>query len=213
MPANPPVHPESVIEVDDHLVDLRNRPLAALLAWLVPGAGHFYQRRYAKGAIYSVSILALWFFGFWVGGAHVVYASRHEGDHRWHYYAQVGAGVVALPALIQTRHINSHEQIRDGVAVTREDYRPLWGGFMAPPRRPVSEENTDQVSAWYARYGAGFEMGTWYTMIAGLLNVLIIYDAYAGPLGIPISGRKRPQEGPNEGPREGPPSAPPKAAS
>ena len=33
-------------------------------------------------------------------------------------------------------------------------------------------------------------MGTWYTVIAGLLNILVIYDAYGGPLSIPISGRK-----------------------
>ena len=65
---------------------------------------------------------------------------------------------------------------------------------MAPPQRPVYEERADEVSAWYAVYGAGYEMGTWYTMIAGLLNVLVIYDAYAGPLAVPISGRKKEQE-------------------
>lgn len=181
---------ESVIEVDGRLIDLRNRPLAALLAWLLPGAGHFYQGRRAKGLLYSLCILSLWFIGFFVGGAHVVYASKHPTDHRWHYYAQVGTGLVALPALLQTRHINRFERLENGVPVTSRDYRPRWGGFMAPPRRPVSEENTDQVSAWYARHGAGYEMGTWFTMIAGLLNILVIYDAYAGPLGIPISGRK-----------------------
>jgi hypothetical protein len=34
-------------------------------------------------------------------------------------------------------------------------------------------------------------MGTWYTVIAGLLNILVIYDAYGGPLSVPISGRKK----------------------
>ena len=28
-------------------------------------------------------------------------------------------------------------------------------------------------------------------MIAGLLNILAIYDAYSGPLSIPISGRRK----------------------
>ena len=60
----------------------------------------------------------------------------------------------------------------------------LWGGFMAPPFRPVIEDAADEVSAWYARQGAGYEMGTWYTMIAGLLNILVIYDAYSGPLAV-----------------------------
>jgi hypothetical protein len=31
-------------------------------------------------------------------------------------------------------------------------------------------------------------------MIAGLLNILVIYDAYSGPLGIPISGRKNEED-------------------
>ena len=62
---------------------------------------------------------------------------------------------------------------------------------MAPPLRPVRESQADEVSAWYARHGAGYEMGTWYTVIAGLLNILVIYDAYGGPLSIPISGRKK----------------------
>ncbi len=182
---------ESVIEVDQRLVDLRNRPLAALLAWLFPGGGHFYQGRHAKGVLYLTCILSLWVLGFAIGGGHVVYASREAGDHRWHFYFQAAAGVIAWPAILQNRYLNRFNKISNGVTVTSRDYEPRWGGFMAPPRRPVSEENTDEVSAWYATHGAGFEMGTWYTMIAGLLNVLVIYDAYAGPLGTPISGRKR----------------------
>ncbi len=179
----------SLIEVDDQLVDLRNRPLAALLAWLVPGAGHFYQRRHAKGAIYFVSIVLTWVIGFSLGGYHVVYASWQNGDKRWHYALQAGMGAAALPALVQSSHMNDFTSPRTGQ--TRDDYDPLWRGFMAPPHRPVADDVTDEVSAWYARYGAGYEMGTWFTMIAGLLNILVIYDAYSGPLGIPISGRRK----------------------
>lgn len=179
----------SLIEVDDQLVDLRNRPLAALLAWLVPGAGHFYQRRHAKGAIYFVSIVLTWVIGFSLGGYHVVYASWQNGDKRWHYALQAGMGAAALPALVQSSHMNDFTSPRTGQ--TRDDYKPLWRGFMAPPHRPVADDVTDEVSAWYARYGAGYEMGTWFTMIAGLLNILVIYDAYSGPLGIPISGRRK----------------------
>ncbi|MGV3484846.1 MAG: DUF6677 family protein [Planctomycetaceae bacterium] len=182
------VQNDSLIEVDDQLVDLRNRPLAALLAWLVPGAGHFYQRRHAKGAIYFCSIVMTWIIGFSLGGYHVVYASWQPGDKRWHYFLQAGMGAAALPALVQSKHMNEHTDPRGW---TQRDYEPLWGGFMAPPHRRVFDEATDEISAWYARYGAGYEMGTWFTIIAGLLNILVIYDAYAGPLGIPISGRRK----------------------
>ena len=183
---------DSLIEVDGQLVDLRNRPLAALLAWLIPGAGHFYQRRNAKAAIYFCSIVLTWIIGFSLGGYHVVYASWQNGDKRWHYFLQAGMGAAALPAIIQSNHINQFADPFNGW--TREDYEPKWGGFMSPPHRPVFDEATDEVSAWYARYGAGYEMGTWFTMIAGLLNILVVYDAYAGPLGIPISGRRRNNE-------------------
>ncbi len=180
---------DSIIEVDGQLVDLRNRPLAALLAWLIPGAGHYYQGRRAKAAIYFASIYLTWILGFTLGGYHVVYASWQPGDKRWHYLAQVGTGLAAMPALMQSRHMNQFTDPRTGA--TSSEYVPWWGGFMAPPHRPVFEDATDEVSAWYARYGAGYEMGTWFTMIAGLLNLLVIYDAYSGPLGIPISGRKK----------------------
>ncbi len=180
---------DSLIEVDGQLINLRNRPLAALLAWLVPGAGHYYQGRRAKAAIYFASIYLIWIIGFTLGGYHVVYASWQPDDKRWHYIPQVGAGIVALPALAQTSYINRFADPRTGE--TSQDYVPRWGGFMAPPHRPVMEDAPDEVSAWYARYGAGYEMGTWFTMIAGLLNLLVIYDAYSGPLGIPISGRKK----------------------
>ncbi|QDV41359.1 hypothetical protein Enr13x_11970 [Stieleria neptunia] len=177
----------NVIQVDTERIDLKNRSLAAFLAWLVPGAGHFYQGRHTKGSLYLVCILTTWMLGFALGGGHVVYASWQPGDRRWHYILQAGVGAAALPALIQGNHMRKMTD----KGTTSRSYEPKWGGFMAPPHRPVIEDRTDEVSAWYATYGAGYEMGTWYTMIAGLLNILVIYDAYAGPLAVPISGRKK----------------------
>jgi hypothetical protein len=180
----------SVISVDGEYLDLRNRPLAALLAWLIPGAGHFYQRRYAKSGIFFICIMSLWIIGFVLGGSHVVYASWQPGDKRWHYLLQAGAGVIALPALVQGKQMNDQTEF----GRTERSYAPRWGGFMAPPFRPVIESEADEVSAWYANKGAGYEMGTWYTVIAGLLNILVIYDAYGGPLAVPISGRRKATE-------------------
>jgi hypothetical protein len=42
-------------------------------------------------------------------------------------------------------------------------------------------DNVDELAKWHKQYGTKFDMGTVYTMIAGLLNVLVIYDALAGP--------------------------------
>ena len=190
----------NVIQVDSEKIDLKNRELAAFLAWLIPGAGHYYQGRHTKGSLYLICILTTWLLGFALGGGHVVYASWQPGDRRWHYFLQAGVGAAALPALVQGNHMRKHT--REGI--TDSGYQPLWGGFMAPPQRPVIESETDEVSAWYARSGAGYELGTWYTMIAGLLNILVIYDAYSGPLSVPISGRKA-KEPEEEESAEGPP--------
>ena len=187
MPSDTP----TTIAVDGQRVDLRNRALAAFLAWLVPGLGHMYQGRYTKGSMFFVCILSAWILGFAVGGSHVVYASWQQGDKRWHYLLQAGAGAVAMPALVQGNKMRKYTDPRRPGGETLKSYKPLWGGFMAPPNRPVLESEPDEVAAWYAQRGAGYEMGTWYTVIAGLLNILVIYDAYGGPLAVPISGRKK----------------------
>lgn len=154
---------------DQFEIDLRHPATAALLAWLIPGAGHFYQRRYAKGAIFSVCVLACYFIGLAIGDGHVVYASWTQDDPRWQFVFQAGVGLPAMPALVQNRRVMRGEE-------------PLVADILAPPRQPVEPRRADHLASWHQTLGADFELGTLYTMIAGLLNVLAIYDAYAGPL-------------------------------
>src|SRR4029077_1319650 len=59
-------------------IDLRDPWLAAFLAWLVPGLGHMYQRRWGKGGLFMTCILATFFYGLWLGAGRVVYASFRE---------------------------------------------------------------------------------------------------------------------------------------
>jgi TM2 domain-containing membrane protein YozV len=155
------------------VVDLKDRHLAALFAWLIPGAGHMYQGRWGKGALFSFCILGTFFTGMVFGEGKVVYAawSKDPDKRRLYYFLQIGVGLPALPALVQA-------------AVPS---RPL-GDFMAPPRYPregvVDKDGRhykDELSMWFLTIDA-FEMGTIYTAIAGLLNILAIYDAWAGPV-------------------------------
>jgi hypothetical protein len=59
-------------------IDLREPNFAALLAWVWPGLGHIYQRRYAKGVLFMVCILGTYFFGLALGEGKVVYASWNQ---------------------------------------------------------------------------------------------------------------------------------------
>ena len=165
-PANAPVGDEEMIEVD-----LKNPSLAAGLGWLIPGAGHLYQGRYGKGVLFLVCVLSTYFFGLAIGGGRVVYASWTPADRRWQYVCQLGVGAAALPALVQTRRVRNGQE-------------PLWNEWMAPPSNDqfADPEAVDELSALHFQHHAYFELGTLYTMIAGLLNILAVYDAYAGPV-------------------------------
>jgi hypothetical protein len=190
---------ESVVEID-----LKDPRLAAFLAWLVPGLGHIYQRRTGKGVLFFVCIVGTFFYGWYIGGERVVYASTANVfsmrflQDRWQYVCQVGAGLPALPALVQRQRV-------------REGKPPLFGDkFMRPPYdnppqgvgRFESADETDrshtvfhpdELAKWNYDLGDFFEIGTVFTVIAGLLNILAIYDAYGGPLIIPPPDDKKKQ--------------------
>jgi hypothetical protein len=170
-------------------VTLKDPWLAAFLAWLFPGGGHLYQGRTGKGVLFAVCILGTFLYGLYIGQSRVVYASMRPDDRRLPYFCQIGVGLPALPALVQAQRV-------------RQGRPPLWGGFMAPPElnapapgRDLSGKeinHPDVLAKWHYDLHRNFELGTVYTMIAGLLNILVIYDAFAGPMTPPLHLRKRP---------------------
>lgn len=157
---------------------LKNPVLAGLLAWLLPGLGHLYQGRVAKGILFFVCLMSTYAYGCYLGGsretgwARVVYLAWNEDDKRLYFLCQLGMGLPTFPAVIQASRVRNGKE-------------PLWGGFMAPPRTgPPREDAPTHLSLdeLHRRLHMYFELGTLYTAIAGLLNVLAIYDAWAGPV-------------------------------
>ncbi|MGE3819735.1 MAG: DUF6677 family protein [Isosphaeraceae bacterium] len=147
-------------------IPLRNPKVAALLAWLVPGLGHIYQRRFGKGVLYAVCILSLYFAGFAMGEGKIVFwrwVNPFNNPEKFclYYLGQFFVGLPALPALIQA-------------TLSHYGYDPILGGLMAEP--PINVLN-----GLHPRLGKLVEIGSMYTAVAGLLNILAIYDAYEGP--------------------------------
>jgi TM2 domain-containing membrane protein YozV len=147
-------------------VHLRNPALAALLAWLIPGAGHFYQKRKGKAILYAVCILGLYAVGMIMGEGKIVYwrwvnPLNNPEKFCLYYLGQFFVGLASLPALIQsTLHYYGYDYIL--------------GGLLAEPTQEV-------LNRMQPRLGKLVEIGQIYTCIAGLLNILAIYDAYEGP--------------------------------
>ena len=178
-----------IIIADGEPLNLRNRYVAAFLAWLIPGAGHYYQRRYLKSAVFCVCILSSFVIGLFVADMKCVYASWDGTEKRWQFALQAGVGLPVLPAAIQGW--------RGKDAGMRRAETP---GFMAGPR------STRDLDAWNFETASGFDMGTLYTMIAGLLNILVIFDAFAGPLPPPVAK-------PSKKKGKGTPASPPATAA
>lgn len=176
-------------------VALKDAGFAAFLAWLWPGAGHLYQGRSGKGWLLMICILGTFFYGFFLGEGRVVYAALRLEDQelrpglptnpefRWPYVCQICAGLPALPALIEARRAINGKT-------------PLFGDtqWYVPPKPGTRE--LDNLLYRLNRY---FEFGTVYTMVAGLLNVLAIYDAWKGP----VYGKQKREE--ETGPVKTPP--------
>jgi hypothetical protein len=258
----------------DPRITLKNRWLAGILAFLLPGAGHLYQGRKFKGIVCCASVLVTFFTGMCMGDWSVVYWKRDPQNFLNPYYAQVFVGLPALPSLIQSRrfqdqrgdeigisgpldtsfegNVRFHEsgaKIPDGHLVGRISIRPggdrgdgraAVGEFKgtltrengkpeertlylddvprlgpavdadpdrslnmevvdkdANPPRKVGEIHGDIPRTFMNRFeappndayylelhrnlGKYYELAMTFTMIAGLLNILVILDAVEGP--------------------------------
>ena len=194
-------------------INLKDPVLAAFLAWLIPGLGHLYQGRLVKAALFFVMIMGTFVFGAYlgsgqgVGWARVVYASWREDrdplsgnvrdeDKRLAYLCQIGVGLPALPAVVQAI------RVRNGKAPWS-----LFGVFMAPPRMDsdtVHQAGQLSLSQLHYQLNRFFELGTVYTMVAGLLNVLAMYDAWGGPVFLSAAeeGSKSDEDGEPEEPAD-----------
>jgi hypothetical protein len=181
-------------------VKLKDPALAAFLAWLVPGLGHWYQGRRPKAVLFFVCIMGIFTYGLCLGSSsktipgteikigygRAVYFAWNDEEWRMHFFCQVGVGLPTLPAVIQALRVNGGKE-------------PI-GSFMAPPRMqnppanfPNAGDNQQPTLHQLHRYLDYFEMSTTYTEIAGLLNVLAIYDAFAGPVFL-LSAKKEEEE-------------------
>lgn len=102
----------------DPRVQLKDPRLAALLAWLIPGAGHLYQGRTFKAAIFFFCILGTFTYGLALADWQGVYFQTNNGPNRrfpYGYIAQFGVGAGSLPALIQYRRAYGRNNVDSSV--------------------------------------------------------------------------------------------------
>jgi hypothetical protein len=152
--------------------------IGGVLSYLVPGMGQISQGRVSKGVLFIVSVYALFFYGMYLGNWQNVYLpDTAERTNPWNlqrsvanlynrpqFVGQVWVGVAAWPAIWQYNFFKNNPN----------ESAPLIGKFMRQPDETALdtlERNSDKTR----------DLGWVFTVIAGVLNILVIYDAVAGP--------------------------------
>ena len=139
--------------------------VATVLAWIVPGAGHVYVGRPLRGIILCLTIAATFWAGMAMGGVMTV----DPDNERWWFIADLFTGVHALAAwqlqqhtwrglvdegVLQHQEALSHDPVQ-AAAVMDQKLQERGLALTSP---------TDTVARAYSG-------------IAGLLNILCIFDA------------------------------------
>jgi len=204
----PPPRAIAISPDDGTVIDLKSPAVAAALSWLVPGLGQLYQGRTLKGWLFMVPLLAAVVAGLVLGGGRVAYW-QWGPDKRLAFLGQAGIGIVAVPAVLQAARLagpagepwlgsqwfapplrpGQPVSARYAATVARSDPD---AEFDPPDPARITRCRTDQLSLWHRRLGRLFEIGTLYTVLAGMLNLLVVYDAWSGPLHDP---RREPEAG------------------
>ncbi len=89
----------------DPRIPLKNPYVAAVLAFLFPGAGHLYQGRTFKGVLYGICIVGTFIYGMFLSDWTALYAGSpaSSSGRRWGFVAQMPIGTPAIFAVVQQR--------------------------------------------------------------------------------------------------------------
>ena len=150
---------------------------AAAAGWLLPGLGDPVTGHVARGLILAVTLTSLWLAGLAIGGLSVV---DRQNDPAWF----LGQALIA-PSLLADRYRG--RLVAEHHAAHRE-VTTRHAGRLLPRFNPPFEP----------AFGRARELGTLYTSLAGLLNLLAMLD---------VVYRPRPQPRARPHPRT-PPTAP-----
>jgi TM2 domain-containing membrane protein YozV len=169
--------------------------LAAFLTYLIPGLGQVKQGRIGKGILYFVCLYGLFFYGMYLGKFQNVWLAKADKlprvtlpvvntelsglpkdlSYRKEFLAQFWIGAAAWPALFQYNATDPlpGDPTEDARWVGKE--QPVLKHYMqAPSESQLNDLQRSTDTTW--------DLGWVLTVIAGVLNILVIYDALAGPL-------------------------------
>jgi len=132
---------------------------AAVAGWLIPGLGHLLLGQRRRGLIILGGILGLWTAGLLIGGISVIERRSEAGEFRPWFLGQM----IVAPSLA-VDYLHHH---------LRTEHQRRFGTLPEPDQEALP---------YIPAFGRAHELGTLYTALAGLLNLLaILHVAYHEP--------------------------------
>lgn len=154
----------------------RFHPLAAVCAFIFPGAGHLVLGETKRAVLVSAGVLGLFFGGLFIGGVDVVDARE---DRLW-FFAQAAVGPIAFATnYAHQNHLKAIDPVTkrlrsgypDEIRVTRD---PGSGAPLDTPQWLVNGTGSPPSTKSVAKVN---EVGTLYAALAGFMNFIAIIDA------------------------------------
>ncbi len=160
----------------------RFEPIAGLLALFLPGAGHFFLGERARAGLIAAGVLGLFIGGLLIGGIDAVDSKE---DPIW-FVGQALVGPITFAVdYYHQEHLkirqpgSPHDVALHGGVLTRgthyrtakpDEARDPTGlpAARGPGIRPPNSKSLGRMN----------ELGTLYITIAGMLNLIVIIDAF-----------------------------------
>jgi TM2 domain-containing membrane protein YozV len=165
-------------------------PLGVFLAWLIPGAGHIYLGRPVRGITIFVAITLTFWSGIALGG--IMTIDQHY--ERWWFYGQMCTGVHGVVGWYRQHQVYAELQKDPDIGPIQSAAEgQVTAQQMAVDDRLRSSPRNDHKFAGLALVTPLDNAARAYTGIAGLLNLLCIFDVLALSL-IGVRGEHAPGE-------------------
>lgn len=181
-------------------------PVAAVLSYLIPGLGQIYQGRIGKGVLFFVCVYTLFFIGVYLGSG-TVHLKKRTSDELSPYTVETYTVTsnVYLPDTAEQNNPFNLPRLLANLYNRPQFAGQFWVGIAAWPavwqylnfdktRQDQGDallghfERTPSEAALNAVHTSGdklMELAWVFTVIAGVLNIMVIYDALAGPALLP----------------------------
>ena len=141
---------------------------AGILAWILPGAGHYWLGHRGLAAVFFVAVSLPFWGGIAIGG---VKTSVNPFVNKWLFLAEMGSGGYTSLCYVLNHYVG---EVRPRELAGLLAGEKTVSDYPEDRRDQVEQELTDMVA-----YYPESDVAPIYLAVGGLLNLLVILDAIA----------------------------------